>query len=51
MEPPHFPGRSTRSIGSFLDYVETTDLDGAGRDVETMDAVSEALELLSEGIP
>ena len=51
VEPPHFLGPLNFSVGTFLDYVETTDLDGAGHAVETMDASSEAPELLSEDIP
>ena len=51
VEPPHFPGHLTCIVGNFLYYVETTGLDGAGHAVETMDAASEALVLLSEDIP
>ena len=46
-----YPGHLTRSVGNFLDYVETNGFDGAGRAIETMDATSEALELLIEDIP
>ena len=51
VKPPHFLGRSTRSVGNFLDYFETTGFDGAGHAVETMDPFSKALALLSEDIP
>ena len=48
---PIFPGRSTRGIVNFLDYVETTDPEGAGHAVETMDASSGGAALLSEYNP
>ena len=50
VETPHFNGRSTRSVGNFLEYVETTGFYGAGHTVDTMYATSEAPELLSEDI-
>ena len=42
MKPPHFPGRSTRSMGNSLIYVEIDGLHEDGHAVETMDAISQA---------
>ena len=51
VKPSHFTGRSTRIVGNLLDYVEIAGFDGAGHAVETMDATSKSLALLSENIP
>ena len=48
---PISPGRSTRSVDNFLDYVKTTGFDGARHAVDKIDATSKALELPSEDIP
>ena len=45
IEPPHFSGRSTRSKGNSLIYVDTTSFHGDSHAVETMYAISQALSL------
>ena len=51
VETPILHGRSTRSVGNSLIYVNTTGFDRAGHAVDTMDAASDDPALLSEDIP
>ena len=45
IEPPHFPGCLTRSMGNSLIYIETTSLHGSGHAFEKMDTIIQSLLL------